>query len=54
MGGYLFKPDDENMNKQLKKYNFFYFLLHLVYYGFDIIGFQLPWPTKRLFYECKD
>jgi hypothetical protein len=25
-----------------------------VYYGFDIFGIRLPWPTTQLYYDCKD
>lgn len=53
MGGYLFKPDDANMQKQLKKYNFLYFLLHLVYVVIDLFGCKCNWKTARLYYECR-
>lgn len=54
MGGYLFKPDDHQMGKQLKKYNFLYFLLHMVYVVADTIGCPPKWPATKLYYECRE
>jgi hypothetical protein len=54
MGGYLFKPDDEQMGKRLKKYNFLYFLLHLCYVLTDAVGLRCSWPTTKLYYECRE
>ena len=53
MGGYLFKPDDEHMSNQLRKYNFLYFIAHLFYAVIDKLGCSPNWSTTRLFYECR-
>ena len=54
IGGYLFKPDDEEMTKQLKKYNFLYFLSHIFYMIADTLGCKCDWPTTRLFHDCRE
>jgi hypothetical protein len=54
MGGYLFKPDDEQMRNTLKKYNFLYFLAHLFYNMLDMLGCHPRWSTTRLFCECRE
>jgi hypothetical protein len=54
MGGYLFKPDDDNMKKELKKYNFFYFLVHLVYALVSAFGRCCNWKTAKLYHECRE
>lgn len=50
MGGYLFKPDDEQMARQLRKYNFLYFMLHLVYVFVDCFGCGWNWAAARLYH----
>jgi hypothetical protein len=54
MGGYLFKPDDEQMGKRLKKYNFLYFIAHVFYVVGAIFGCSWNWPTTKLYYECRE
>jgi hypothetical protein len=53
MGGYLFKPDDDHMGKQLRRYNFLYFLLHAIYAGLDMVGINFNWPSAQLYHECR-
>ncbi len=50
MGDYLFKPEDENMSKQLKKYNFLHFLMHLAYVFVSIFNCKFNWKTPKLYY----
>ena len=50
IGGYLYKPDDEQMGKQLKKYQFLYFLLHLIYMVIDLFKCSPPCTTTKLYY----
>lgn len=54
MGEFLFKPGDDNMRKGLKKYNFFYFLLHLIYVLINIFKTKCNWKTSKLFHECRE
>lgn len=53
MGSYLFKPNDHNMQKQLKSYNFFYFILQLLYAFFKVFKCKFNWGTAKLYYECR-
>ncbi len=50
MGGYLFKPDDHDMEKQLKKYNFFYFIMHLLYALISMFTSNCRWQTAKLYH----
>jgi hypothetical protein len=54
MGEYLFKPDDDNMRKGLKKYNFVYFFLQLCYIVVNLFKCRCSWKTPKLFYECRE
>ena len=54
MGEYLMKPDDADMRKGLKKYNFLYFLLHLFYMLVSLLRCRYKWKTSKLFYDCRE
>lgn len=54
MGGYLFRPDDNNMKKDLQKYNFFYFIVHLFYALVNMFGNCCSWKTAKLYHECRE
>ena len=42
------------MGKQLKKYNFLYFLMHMVYVVIDLFGCKCNWKTAKLYHECRE